>query len=172
MKTSLLHKVSFLFLAVLGGRACLMAVAPSSQAELPDKLGYHYDPAIRATEGAPATVLVTSVEPPEVVMDRLVVTAKKLNLEPHEMLTQRGRMVEAKRKHLSPVYQKTFGPLAQLAGYYFNWLSILGGWHPNETEAYLFAEQDERLRILRGLSELEKLDRLGREPAPGSKAKK
>jgi len=172
MKTSLLPKASFMFFAVLVWGPCLKSEEPASQAVTPDKLGYHYDPAIRASEGAPATVLVTSVEPPEVVMDRLVVTAKKLNLEPHEMLTQRGRMVEAKRKHLSPVYQKTFGPLAQLAGYYFNWLSILGGWHPNDTEAYLFAEQDERLRILRGLSELEKLDRLGREPAPGPKAKK
>jgi len=159
-----------LLLLVLSGSHPLRA-EEAQEEKTTDKLGYHYDPGVRETKGAPETVLVRSIEPPEVVMDRVLVTAKKLNLEPHEMLTPRGRMVEAKKKYLSPVYQKTFGPLTQLAGYYFNWLSILGGWHPNESEAYLFAEQDERVRIIETLSELERLDRLGRQPQAQPKAK-
>jgi len=164
MKTSTrFPRVPLFLLLVLCGSRSLFA-EEAQEEKTTDKLGYHYDPGVREKKGAPETVLVRNFEPPEVVMDRVLVTARKLNLEPHEMLTPRGRMVEAKKKYLSPVYQKTFGPLSQLAGYYFNWLSILGGWHPNEMEAYLFAEQDERVRIIETLSELERLDRLGRQP--------
>lgn len=162
MKTFLSPRLGWITLLL--GALAVVASASEANADkvLTEKLGYTYDPHVRDVKGAPAAVLMPAVEPPEVMMDRLVVTAKKLNLEPHEMLTDRGRMKEAQKKYLSPVYQKTFGPLAQLAGYYFNWLSILGGWHPNESEAALFAEQDEIVRIRTRLAELEQLDRVGR----------
>jgi hypothetical protein len=64
----------------------------------------------------------------------------------------------AKLKYTSPLYRATFGPLAQVATYYFNFLSILGGWHPNEAEAMTLYMEDDRARIAKEINELARLD--------------
>ncbi len=55
----------------------------------------------------------------------------------------------------------TFGPLSQIAAYYFNFLSILNGWHPNEAEALTLYRQDERLKMLGEMDSLIRLETIG-----------
>jgi hypothetical protein len=66
----------------------------------------------------------------------------------------------AEAKYLSPLYRVTFGPLSQIAAYYFNFLTILHGWHPNEAEAVTLYRQDERLKMLEKLDSLVRLEKI------------
>jgi hypothetical protein len=50
-------------------------------------------------------------------------------------LTDGAKLEIAEKRYISPLYRVTFGPLSQVAAYYFNFLSVLHGWHPNEAEA-------------------------------------
>jgi len=50
--------------------------------------------------------------------------------------------------------------LSQLAGYYFNWLGILGGWHPNDAEALVLHQQNVRLRKMSEFDDMVEMVRL------------
>jgi len=58
----------------------------------------------------------------------------------------KARVALAKKRCLSPIYMKTFGPLGQLIAYYMSLINLLGGWHPNDGEALLLLDQEEHLR--------------------------
>ncbi|HVU17646.1 MAG TPA: hypothetical protein VHD32_12020 [Candidatus Didemnitutus sp.] len=77
-----------------------------------------------------------------------------------EMLTDFGRLQYARRKFTTPLYRATFGPLAQLGAYYFNFLSILNGWHPSDAEALALYRESERLEILTRFDDLTRLEEL------------
>ncbi|HWA85370.1 MAG TPA: hypothetical protein VG710_04045 [Opitutus sp.] len=91
---------------------------------------------------------------PALVLPRLTVEQRRIELDEHDVLTTKGRLEFAKARELSPLYRKTFGPLALVAAAYFNPLVLLTGAQPNDAEAMVLYEQDERLRRLRAEDEL------------------
>jgi hypothetical protein len=99
---------------------------------------------------------------PEVVeMAPLIVWDTRVKLTEADALTDRGRLEIAEKRYISPLYRVTFGPLGQVAAYYFNFLTILNGWHPNEAEAMTLYRQDERLKMLGELDSLIRLETIG-----------
>lgn len=98
------------------------------------------------------------VAPGTVVLSPYLVTTPRIKLTEKELLTDKGRLALAQKQHITPLYRATFGPLSQLATYYFNWPSILGGWHPNETEAMTLYRQEERLKMLDEMDSLIRLE--------------
>lgn len=66
--------------------------------------------------------------------------------------------VKLTEKNLLTLYRVTFGPLSQIATYYFDWMSILGGWHPNELEARELYRDEERLNMLSYLDNLVRIE--------------
>ena len=99
---------------------------------------------------------------PEVVkMEPFIVKDNRVKLTEADVLTDAAKLEIAEAKFLSPLYRVTFGPLNQVAGYYFNFLSILYGWHPNEAEAKTLYRQDERLKMLGELDSLARLEKIG-----------
>jgi hypothetical protein len=96
-----------------------------------------------------------------VIMPKFIVmTRRNLPVE-REMLTDYGRVQFAKKIFTTPLYRATFGPLSQIATYYFNFLSILNGWHPNDAEAMTLYRESERVRILSEFDDLSRLEGLG-----------
>lgn len=85
---------------------------------------------------------------PVIVLPNFDVRDSRIDLEEHRLLTAKGLLAEAKRRELSPMYQRTFGPLAVVAAVYFNPLSLLMGVRANDAEAMVLFAQDERLRRL------------------------
>ena len=110
-----------------------------------DRLGIAFAPrAVAAGDPAPATN-----SQPVIVLPKFDVRASRIDLAEHDLLTPKGRLAEAKRRELSPLYRVTFGPLAFAAAIYFDPLlviSALRGTRPNDAEAMVLFEQDERLR--------------------------
>jgi hypothetical protein len=100
-----------------------------------------------------------------VTMPKFVVTARQVLPRESELLTDYGRMQVAKQRFTSPLYRATFGPLAQLATYYFNFLTILNGWHPSEAEAMTLYRESERVRILSDFDDLCRLEGIDDPPA-------
>ena len=100
------------------------------------------------------------VIPGTVILSPYLVTAPRVKLTEKETLTNKGRLALAQKQHITPLYRATFGPLSQLATYYFNWPSILGGWHPNEAEAMTLYRQEERLKMLDEMDSLIRLETL------------
>jgi hypothetical protein len=130
-----------------------------------DRLGIKFNP---APQDAPAESLPPARDPvsPDSVQPGVVVFApfhvrERMRLNEKNTLSDKGRVEYAEKQYLSPLYQKTFGPLVQLATYYFNFLSILGGWHPNEAEAMSLYDQDERLERLTEMNDLIRLETIG-----------
>ncbi len=78
----------------------------------------------------------------------------EVKLRPTEVLSAKGEVDYAVQHYTSELYRATFGPLSQVATYYFNFLSILGGWHPNEAEALTLHREAERIRINREIKDL------------------
>lgn len=109
---------------------------------------------------------VPSVAPAPYRLPPYYVREKELRLKERELLTEHGKLLYAKKRFLSPSYQKIFGPLSQLAGYYLNFLSLFGGWHPNDAEARVLMEQEERLERMRELSNLSRLESIGNGSIP------
>lgn len=116
------------------------------------RLGIAYDPF--ATPTAESLILNPVPAPDVLQLPRFDVKEKPLKLDPEEILTEYGLTEAAKKRYLSPLYTKTFGPLAQLAEYYLNFFSLLGGWHPNDAEALVLYYQDKRLQRLRSFDDL------------------
>ncbi len=84
----------------------------------------------------------------------------RVKFKEHDILTGKGRLALAEKQQLTPLYRVTFGPLSQLAAYYFDWTSILGGWHPNQVEAMVLYRQEEDLRRQREMDDLIRLETL------------
>ena len=131
------------------------------------RLGFHFEaqPKTTAAEGGSASRGAApgpSTQGPVFVMPKMVVTTRREKLNPREMLTSRGKTELAEKTYLSPLYRAVGGPLIQVATYYFDFTSILGGWHPNEVEARTLYEEDQRMRRLTEMDDLMKLDTLGR----------
>ena len=89
-----------------------------------------------------------------------LVTTPRVKLTEKDVLTDQARLALAKKNQLTPLYQVTFGPLAQLGTYYANWLSILGGWHPNDLEATVLERQEEDIRRKTEMDHLLRLETL------------
>jgi hypothetical protein len=100
-------------------------------------------------------------DPKVVEMDPVLVWGSRVKLTETDVLTDTAKLEMAEKKYISPLYRVTFGPLSQLAGYYFNFLTILNGWHPNEAEARTLYLEDDRLQMLDEMDSLVRLERLG-----------
>ena len=94
------------------------------------------------------------------------IEAARVHLTKDEILSEAGRMDYAQKTHLTDTYRAVFGPLAQLATYYYNWPSILMGWHPNEAEAMLLYEQEQRTRRVNEMDRLIYLQVVDRQKEP------
>ena len=95
-------------------------------------------------------------------LQKMVVAARRQQLIERDLLTPSGKLDLARQLYLTPVYQKTLGPLSQVAAYYFDFLAIFGGWHPNDAEAMALYEDDAQKRRNTEMAELISLDRFSR----------
>jgi hypothetical protein len=101
---------------------------------------------------------VAASELPPILLPKVIVQEQRVAPLEREVLTSKGRLEAAQKKYLSPVYQTTLGPLVQVASYYFQPLSLLGGWRPNEAEAMTLYWEDDRRRILKDMDSLIELE--------------
>jgi hypothetical protein len=137
------------------------------------RLRFTFDPQARETAVAAGKAALAD-EPPagEFTADdvlhlrKMIVTGSRPQLIERDLLTPKGRLDLAKKVYLTPVYEKTFGPLSQLAAYYTDFLAIFGGWHPNDGEAMALYEDDAQKRRNTEMADLMNLVRLG-ELEPG-----
>lgn len=90
-------------------------------------------------------------EPGLLRLPKHVVTGEKVEIEEQRLLTPKGREAVAKERHTSPLYRKTFGVLAAVAGLVNN---PLGGWNPNTPEAMAIYEDLEQKRRNQEIGEL------------------
>jgi hypothetical protein len=147
-------------LGVIGGAWFgTLSAAEDSEQKL-TRLGFAFDQ--HAHEVAVAT---TGVEPGPgkrgtgdvILLPKYYVSEKRLPFTDHEILTPQGRLELAKKTYLSPVYQKTFGPLSAVLSLLNN---PLGGWHPNGPEAMALYDDAEQMRRNKEMKELVRLDTL------------
>lgn len=136
--------------------------AESSANETANRLGFHFDQkahdaavAARTKEGS--AFLNVPVDPDVIRLPKYTVKDKKVWMTEGDMLTPQGKLEIAKKRYLSPVYQKTLGPLAAVAGLIHN---VLGGWNPNGPEAMAIYEDNEALRRRNELADLAELAQL------------
>jgi len=128
------------------------------------RLGVSFSPPAKegeSTSAAPQPAPVVSPGPVTqgtVILEPYLVTTPRVKLTEKEILTNKGRLALAEKEQITPLYRLTFGPLSQLAAYYFDWTSILGGWHPNSREAMTLYRQDERLKMLDEMDSLIRLE--------------
>ena len=130
----------------------------------PELLGFKYaNPGPEtANLASPGSASLANVDFGEVVtMPNFVVVAYRSFPQEREMLTEYGLVQYAKKKFTTPLYRATFGPLAQIAAYYFNFFSILNGWHPSDAEAMTLYRESERVRILSEFDDLSRLEGIG-----------
>lgn len=133
------------------GMVAAMGIAPANAADPPAepdsaprsaRLGFKFDAAAHAAavdSRSGADRLVEAPPPPGVVrLPRHVVIGERVPLEGDELLTPEGRVEVAKKRHLTPLYRVTFGPLSAVLTLLNN---PLMGWHPNAPEAMAFYEQ-------------------------------
>lgn len=151
--------------AVLSGLIA-MTVGSASADETADskasRLGFRFDPQAHASakdgKTEPTSPLDSEPLPPGVVrLPKHVVIGQRVPLEPDEMLTPEGRVEVAKKRHLSPLYRVTFGPLSAVLSFLNN---PLGGFRPNTPEAMALYEQDQQLRRNARADELNELAEL------------
>jgi len=112
------------------------------------RLGFSFEAPSQKVESPAVGSSVRDSLGPVVVLPAMRVTANRVALSETEVLTAEGRIQFAKQKYTTPLYRATFGPLSQVAAYYFNFLNILNGWHPSEAEAMTLYLEDDRIRIL------------------------
>ena len=113
------------------------------------RLGISFTPAPAKPELAAA-----APAPGTIALPRYIVREYREPLTEDIILSPKAALALAKDKYLSPLYRVTFGPLAQVATYYTNFLSLLDGWHPNDAEALVLYRQDRRLEQLTELNDL------------------
>jgi hypothetical protein len=146
-------KSACLVLALWSVAALSAQPAPSAA----ERLAIPYVP---APEQAPAAAGDITPAAGVIVMPKFDVKDDRIRLDNEDVLTNQGILASAKKEYLSPVYQSVFGPIVQLGTYYLNFLSLLGGWHPNDTEALLFYQQHERLRKMGEWDDVIRLSKL------------
>ncbi len=139
-------------LFVLGASLLCGADPKPSAAE---RLGISFNP-----PKEPEAIAVPAAPPGTIMLPKFEIKDSRLKLTAQDLVSPAEKLTEAKDKYISPVYAVTFGPLSQLAGYYMNFLNLLGGWHPNDTEATVLYVQDARLRKMREFDDLIDLVRL------------
>jgi hypothetical protein len=115
-----------------------------------DRLGIKYNPVTKVDDSA----FVVPRLPGTILLPRFIVDDSRVKLTERDVLTEKATLEIAENKYLSPLYRVTFGPLMQIAEYYFSPLSIVKGWHPNEAEAMTLYRQDKRLEKLAELDSL------------------
>lgn len=122
-----------------------------------ERLGFKFDPQAHeaAVDGTGKVTAGKSLEDLEAAspsgdilhLSKVIVTGKRIPFNARDVLTPAGRLDLAKKTYLTPAYEKTFGPLGTLASYYFNFMAIFGGWHPNDADALaLYADADQKRR--------------------------
>jgi hypothetical protein len=130
------------------------------------RLGLSFSPPPKTGENptvlspSPPAIFPDPVSPGTVILSPFLVTTPRVKLTERDILTAKGRLALAQKQQLTPLYRVTFGPLSQLAAYYFDWTSILGGWHPNQVEAMVLYRQEEALRKQREMDYLIRLETL------------
>ena len=135
------------------GAAVLWGADPKPTAA--ERLGISFNP-----PKDPEIITVPAAAPGTIVMPRFEIKDSRLKLTRDDLPSPAEKLLEAKREYISPLYASTFGPLSQLAGYAMNFLTIFGGWHPNNAEATVLYVQDARLRNIREFDDLIDLERL------------
>jgi hypothetical protein len=131
-----------------------------------ERLGFKFDPQAHeaAVDNTAKVTAGSSLEELEAAspaddifhLSKVVVTGKRIPFNERDVLTAAGRLDVAKKTYLTPAYEKTFGPLGTLASYYFNFLAVFGGWHPNDADALaLYADADQKRRNIEMNSLLE-----------------
>lgn len=163
-------------LAMIWCATQLSALAAEPKSERAARLGFEYDPKIReAAAAAKSPGGTLELEPPDPDVIRLPkyeVTERRIPLREDELLTPEGRVALAKKRYLTPMYQKVFGPLAAVASLLNN---PLGGWNPNGPEAMAIYEDDlnlQRRKEMQGLVELATLaEQTKKEKAKASRGK-
>jgi hypothetical protein len=136
-----------------------------SRSSVTAHLGIKFSPAAKDAPSAyAAPQLLDSIFPVTVVLPAFVVQDPRVKLTEKEVLTDKARLALAEKRFLSPLYRATLGPLSQLAAYYFDWTSILRGWHPNEVEAMVLYRQEEELKQQAEMDRLLKLEAIDQAP--------
>jgi len=138
----------------LWGTALMGSDDPPSAAE---RLGFKFNP---VKEPAPPATASAPAPDGTVVMPKFLVRESRAKPTEEDLMTPAEKLSQAKKENISPLYAVTFGPLSQLAGYYFNWLGILGGWHPNDAEALVLHQQNVRLRKMSEFDDMVEMVRL------------
>ncbi len=168
-----MSKLAGLFLVALTVRAvgaspvALAGVPPEDSSDhtavsAAARLGIKYEPPARNADRA--FVAPPSNDPmlPEpLLLEPFIVNGTRAKLTERAIMTDGARLKIAKDRTLSPLYRYTFGPLAQLASYYFNPLGLLFGWRPNDAEAEVLYRQEERLEMLGEMDSLMRLEKIG-----------
>ena len=148
----------------LRGTCVWLALAGTAGATDVSHLGFTYDPKIHVAAEA-AAAAKAAAEPGEgtasadgvLHLPKYVVAKKRQELVGRELLSDKGRLELAKQRYISPVYAKTLGPLAALAGFLAN---PLGGIVANNAEAMALYEDDERKRRNLEAADLDSLVKL------------
>lgn len=89
-----------------------------------------------------------------VTLPKFNVAASRVKVTEDDVRTPDETLALAKKEYISPFYAATFGPLSQLAAYYLNFPSILGGWHPGNAEAMTLYAQDLRVRKMKEFDDM------------------
>jgi hypothetical protein len=89
-----------------------------------------------------------------VTLPKFDVKGSRIKVTEDDVRTPEETLALAKKEYISPLYQVTFGPLSQLAAYYLNFPSILGGWHPGNAEAMTLHAQDLRVRKMKEFDDM------------------
>lgn len=138
--------------------------AAEKQSERSTRLGFSFDQkahdarvAAKERERKGAGFANEPLDPDVVRLPNYDVREQPIELEDDETLTAKGRLEVAKKRHLTPMYQKTFGPLSAVLGLLNN---PLGGWNPNGPEAMALYEDAAQKRRNARMSELQDLAEL------------
>ena len=134
-----------------------------SAASVTTHLGIKFSSSAQDTKETPASParpdpLLPDSSLPLTILKPYVITTPRVKLTERDVLTDQAKLALAKKTQLTPLYQVTFGPLSQLGAYYFDWLSILGGWHPNDLEALVLYRQEEDVRRKNEMDSLMRLE--------------
>jgi hypothetical protein len=127
------------------------------------RLGFRFDQkahdaalAARAENGG-EIFLNEPVDPDVIRLPKYIVKERNEPVTEDNVLTTEGKIERAKKRQLSPLYQKTLGPLTAVASLINN---VLGGWNPNGREATLLEDDAQGLRRKHEMSDLNDLNRI------------
>lgn len=128
-----------------------------------DRLGIKFNPNPQDEKNSPAVPRLAAIDPADASLDvtklePFIVKGPRVKITERELLTKKGTLALARKTQLTPLYEVTFGPLSQVGSYYFNWLTILGGWNPNNAEAMTLYRQEEEVRRDKEMSDLMRLE--------------